>query len=96
MTELDDEFLAPEAKETAIHLKSSISNLVRIFYGNKELFMKLRQFGDHRNQEMIGYIEIYDDLKKLWGTKLTTPLEEQTSMNQNIHKLRDRINNLNE
>lgn len=36
--------------------------------------------GDTRSNEFAGLIESFDQLKALWWTKLTTPLEEENSI----------------
>jgi hypothetical protein len=38
--------------------------------------LKLKALGDSRSNEFAGFIEAFEQLKGLWWTKLTTPLEE--------------------
>ena len=48
-----DEFLPEEAKNVAISIKKTTANLVRAFYNNPDLEIKLRSMQDNRNGEMI-------------------------------------------
>ena len=93
MTELDDEFLPEEAKGVAASLKKTTLKLVRTFYLQPDLLIKLRSFfGDQRSSqvnttEMIGFLDACEDLKKLWGYKLVMPIEEELTMKTTVERL---------
>lgn len=90
MTELDDEFLPEEAKGVAASLKKTTLKLVRTFYLQPDLLIKLRSiFGDQRNHttEMVGFLDACEDLKKLWGYKLVMPIEEELTMKTTVERL---------
>lgn len=89
MVEMDED-LPEEAKTVAVNLKKTTSNLVRTFYNNQDLLIKLKQFGDARNSDMMQFIDTYTDLQKLWATKLVTPLEEEESMQQQIAEIEEK------
>lgn len=82
MVPLDDEFLPEEAKRTAIKLRKTTANLVRHFQA-PQLQIKVKAlFGDPRQNEFAGLIDSFDQMKSLWWTKLTTPLEEVNSIKE--------------
>ena len=51
---------------------------------------------DTRSNEFAGFIEAFEQLKNLWWTKLTTPLEEQQSINEQLRLLQSRTFKLKE
>jgi len=55
---------------------------------------KLKSVGEHRSTEMAGFIDGIENMKKLWGIKLTTPLEELQSMVRQVQFLRARNKDL--
>ena len=48
-----DEFLSDEAQQVIINLRKTTANLVRAFYTNPDLFIKLRSMTDHRNSDFL-------------------------------------------
>ena len=49
MISFDDEFLPEEAKAVATNIQKTTSGLVREFYKNPTLLLKLKSMGDHRS-----------------------------------------------
>lgn len=43
--------------------------------------------GDTRSNEYAGFIEAFEQLRTLWWTKLTTPLEEEMSIKEQLRML---------
>lgn len=95
MTSLDDEFLPEEAKKTAIKLRKTTANLVRHFQDPK-LQLKLKTLGEARSAEYAALIESFEQMKNLWWTKLTTPLEEVNSIKEQLRILQSRTQKLRE
>lgn len=81
MIPLDDEFLSEDAKQVAINIRKTTSNLVRQFV-TPQMQLKLKALADSRSNEYAGFIEAFEQLKNLWWTKLTTPLEEEQSIKE--------------
>jgi hypothetical protein len=48
----------------------------------------IKEFGVSKTNEIIQYNEQYSELKKLWTFKLTTPLEEVISVQEQLNKLK--------
>ena len=82
MTSLDDEFLSEDAKKTAIKIRKTTANLVRHFQGDTKLQLKLRTIGETRSPDYAALMESFEQMKNLWWTKLTTPLEEVNSIKE--------------
>lgn len=95
MTPLDDEFLPEEAKKTAVKLRKTTANLVRHFQ-TQTLQLKLKTLADTRQNEFAGLIESFNQMKELWWTKLTTPLEEVNSIKEQLRILQSRTQKLRE
>ncbi|CDW86748.1 iq domain-containing protein d [Stylonychia lemnae] len=96
MYALDDEYLQEESRKVAIDIRKTISNLVRHF-SMPALQVKLKAtFGDQRSNEFAGFIETFEQLKTLWLTKLTTPLEEEQSIKEQLRMLQSRTQKLKE
>ena len=96
MTPLDDEFLPEEAKKTALKLRKTSANLVRHFQ-LPALQLKLKaSLGESRSSEFSGLIESFEQMKSLWWTKLTTPLEEVNSIKEQLRILQSRTQKLKE
>lgn len=89
-----DEFLSDEAQQVAVNLKKTTANLVRAFYTNPDLFIKLRSMTDNRNSDFLQFLEAVNEMKKLWAIKLVTPMEEETSMKNMILELTARSSSL--
>ena len=97
MTPLDDEFLPEEAKKAAIKIRKTTANLVRHFQVNPQLQLKLKQtIGDQRLAEYSQMIESFEQMKSLWWTKLTRPLEEENSIQEQLRILDSRTKKLRE
>lgn len=97
MTSLDDEFLPEEAKKTAKKIRKTTANLVRHFQVNPQLQLKLKQsMGDQRLSEYSQLIESFEQMKSLWWTKLTRPLEEENSIQEQLRILDSRTKKLRE
>ena len=97
MTALDDEFLPEEAKKAAIKIRKTTANLVRHFQVNPQLQLKLKQtIGDQRLAEYSQMIESFEQMKSLWWTKLTRPLEEENSIQEQLRILDSRTKKLRE
>jgi hypothetical protein len=97
MTSLDDEFLPEEAKKTANKIRKTTANLVRHFQVNPQLQLKLKQsMGDQRLSEYSQLIESFEQMKSLWWTKLTRPLEEENSIQEQLRILDSRTKKLRE
>lgn len=86
MTSLDDEFLPEDAKKTAIKIRKTTANLVRHFMDPK-LQLKLKTMGETRSAEYAALIDSFEQMKSLWWTKLTTPLEEVNSIKEQLRIL---------
>lgn len=86
MTPLDDEFLPEEAKKTAVKLRKTTANLVRHFQA-PTMQLKLKTLADTRQTEFAGLNESFKEIKELWWTKLTTPLEEVNSIKEQLRIL---------
>lgn len=84
MQPLDDEFLPEEYRKTAIKIRKTTAILVRHFQASKELQTKLvANFGAATKPTDFGPLnESFEDMKRLWGAKLTTPLEEVNSIKE--------------
>lgn len=96
MTPLDDQFLPEEAKKTAVKLRKTTANLVRHFQA-PQLQLKLKaSLGESRSSEFATLIESFEQMKKLWWTKLTTPLEEVNSIKEQLRILKSRTEKLRE
>jgi hypothetical protein len=95
MTSLDDEFLPEEAKKTAIKLRKTTANLVRQFQDQK-MQLKLKTFGETRSADYAALQESFEQMKSLWWTKLTTPLEEVNSIKEQLRILQSRTQKLRE
>ncbi len=95
MTALDDEFLTEDAKKVAIKIRKTTANLVRHFMDPK-LQLKLKTSFDTRSAEYAPLIESFDQMKSLWWTKLTTPLEEVNSIKEQLRILQSRTQKLRE
>ena len=95
MTSLDDEFLPEEAKKTAIKLRKTTANLVRQFQDPK-MQLKLKTFGETRSTDYAALQESFEQMKNLWWTKLTTPLEEVNSIKEQLRILQSRTQKLRE
>ncbi len=82
MIPLDDEYLQEESRQVAIEIRKTTARLVRDF-SVSALQLKLKaHFGDQRSNEFAGFIETFEQLKTLWYTKLTTPMEEENSIRE--------------
>lgn len=82
MIPLDDEFLQEESRQVALEIRKTTARLVREF-STPALQVKLKaNFGDQRSNEFAGFIESFEQLKTLWYTKLTTPMEEENSIKE--------------
>lgn len=78
--DLKDEYISDEAKETAELLRRSIRNIVRMVY-RQPGYMKIRKDqGEIKNIDFLSFLQSYEDLKSLFHKKLTTPVEEEISM----------------
>ena len=89
MTALDDEFLPEEAKKTAVKLRKTTANLVRHFQDPK-MQLRLKTLGETRSADYAALIESFEQMKSLWWTKLTTPLEEVNSIKEQLRILQSR------
>jgi hypothetical protein len=96
MTALDDQFLSEEAKRTAIKLRKTTANLVRHFQAPQQQLKLKASLGEQRSAEFATLIESFENMKKLWWTKLTTPLEEVNSIKEQLKSLEDRTKKLKE
>ena len=97
MTALDDEFLPEEAKKAAIKIRKTTANLVRHFQVNPQLQLKLKQYiGDQKLSDYSQMIESFEQMKSLWWTKLTRPLEEENSIQEQLRILDSRTKKLRE
>jgi len=91
-----DDDLPKEARQVALNIRKTISSLVRHF-SNPQIQIKLKAtFGETRSNELAGFIESFDQLKTLWLTKLTTPLEEEMSIKEQLRMLQSRTQKLKE
>jgi len=80
MTSFDDPLLQPEDQRVALSIRKTTSNLVRFFL-NPQMQLKLKaQFGETRSLEYAGLIEVFEHVKTLYWTKLTTALEEHVGV----------------
>lgn len=95
MIDLDDDYLPEEAKQIALNLRKTTPNIVRQFL-TPQMQLKLKALGDSRSNEYAGFIESFEQLKNLWWTKLTTPLEEEQSIKEQLRILVQRTQKLNE
>jgi len=80
MEPLDSDQFQPEARrearQNAEAIKDQILKLIRIF-SRDEMRAKLqKEFGTPRTNEILQFLEVFAELKKLWRIKLSTPLEE--------------------
>lgn len=48
----------------------------------------IKEFGASKTNEIISFNEQFVELKKLWTIKLTTPLEEVLSVQEQLNKLK--------
>lgn len=90
MMSLDDEFLNEDAKKAAIRLRKTTANLVRYFM-NPMMYAKIRSIYEAKTNEYTGLVEAFDQIKGLWWTKLTTPLEEQLSIREQLKLVKGRV-----
>ncbi len=89
MVDLDDEFLSDVAKQVAIDIRKTTTKLVRTFYKNPHLVLKIKSMGlEHKSAEMAGFTDAVDQMSELWNIKLTTPLEEELQMKSQIMHLK--------
>lgn len=96
MTPLDDEYLSEEAKQVAMNLRKTTANLVRHF-STPAMQVKLKAaFGETRSNELAGFIDAFEQLKTLTYTKLTTPMEEENSIKEQLRLLQTRTQKLKE
>ena len=95
MISLDDEFLPEDAKKTAIKIRKTTANLVRHFMDPK-LQLKLKTLGETRSADYAALIHSFEQMKSLWWTKLTTPLEEVNSIKEQLRILQSRTQKLRE
>lgn len=100
MEPLDSEFLNPEqrlkAKKNARDIQKQIMKLIRIF-GTKQMQDKLEKeikIPRSTNNDVSNYLEVFRDLKKLWTSKLCTPLEEVQSIREQLQRLEMSVNDL--
>lgn len=84
MIDLDSKEANPEMKAVASKIKKSTSQLVRFFHCNDEMQLKLQSNSDTRSAELSGFIDAFSQMRDLWWTLLSTPKEEQDSMNKQI------------
>ena len=76
------------AQQNARDIERTLLKLVRIF-SRKEMRDKLiKEFGVQKQNEIIQFNEQFSELKKLWTFKLTTPLEEVLSVQEQLNKLK--------
>lgn len=87
--------LPKEAETVAINIRKTTSGLVRHFL-QSQMQLKLKAMADSRSNEFAGFIEAFESLKALWWTKLTTPLEEETSIKDQLRMLQSRTQKLKE
>ena len=71
-------------RDTQIQLRKSTMQIVRAFYQDPSLMLKIKQFGEHRSSEYAGVIDSMEQMQKLWGIKLATPKEEQVATQKAI------------
>lgn len=100
MEPLDSQEFLPDQKRSAIinarDIERQILRLVRLF-SRKDLRDKLtREFSflSKTANEISQFNEQFGNLKKLWTTKLCTPLEEVLSVQESLTKLRLSTDNL--
>ena len=93
MEPLDSELLNPEqrlkAKKNARDIQKQIMKLIRLF-GTKPMQDKLEKeikIPRSTNNDVSNYLEVFRDLKKLWTSKLCTPLEEVQSIREQLQRL---------
>ena len=58
--------------------------------------MKLKSIGDSKSNEYASLIDSFEQLKKLWWAKLTTPLEEENSIKEQLRQLKQKTQKLRE
>lgn len=97
MIVLDDELNQDieENKQVISNLRKTTSNLVRQF-ASQQMQLKLKGMGDSRSNEYAGLIDVFEQMKLLWHTKLTTPLEEQESIKAQLRLLEENTKKLTE
>lgn len=52
--------------------------------------------GDSKSNEYAGFIDAFEQLKTLWWAKLTTPLEEENSIKDQLNLLKQKTQKLRE
>lgn len=100
MEPLDSELLNPEqrlkAKKNVRDIEKQVCRLVRIF-ANKQMQDKLEKevkIPRSTNNDVSNYLEVFRDLKKLWMSKLCTPLEEVKSIREQLQRLDNSVTEL--
>lgn len=100
MEPLDSELLNPEqrlkAKKNSRDIQKQIMKLIRLF-GTKPMQDKLEKeikIPRSTNNDVSNYLEVFRDLKKLWTSKLCTPLEEVQSIREQLQRLEQSVNDL--
>jgi len=83
MTPLTDEFISEEARLCALDVRDTTAKLIRTF-SDKEMQLKLKSYEVHKSDEFNEYLKTFQDLRKLYGNKLNTPLEEVNSIRENL------------
>jgi len=84
------------AKKNARDIQKQILKLVRIF-STKQMQDKLKKEFNPRStsqSDVAAYLEIYKDMKKLWMSKLCTPLEEVQSIREQLARLEQSVEDL--
>lgn len=96
MTPLTDEFITDDARQCALELRETTSELIRAF-SIKENELKLRAHGYHNTQgELSNFLEAFKHLEEMMLHKLVTPLEEMNSVKENIRTLKEKTKTLSE
>ena len=88
MEPLDSDQFQPEqrreARQNAEAIRDQILKLVRIFSKDDMRYKLQKEFGTPRTNEILQFLEVFVELKKLWKIKLSTPLEEVNQIRKQL------------
>jgi len=90
----DDENIEPPQVDCKIALRNSTLKLMRAF-GTRENQLKLKQY-ETKSTEIEGLRDTFKEVQKLYDYKLSTPLEEVNSINENLKIMVQRVKRLKE
>lgn len=90
--DVDHPDLSEEGRETAQRLQRSTMDLTRLLLKNREAFGVLKtRISPTGSPAVLGFVDAIQDLRKLFLSKLTTPIEEEMSREKELEAIQEKL-----